>query len=188
MLRWVLEIINYKMQIRRRLAHVYQWYLILIGSLFTGITFFKTRPNGAAALAQQQTNEGYKSRESLVAMQISSIQWWRDCRRKKERHKQTKSQRQSVAGQRLHSQTPCEAAALFDTTWLRLVRLNWAVLSIVATIACGTLHNDLHLSNLTAARNLTAAHALHRATGPVHADHVRQPRSNHWSAMWSCDV
>lgn len=90
MLRWVLEIINYKMQIRRRLAHVYQWYLILIGSLFTGITFFKTRPNGAAALAQQQTNEGYKSRESLVAMQISSIQWWRDCRRKKERHKQTK--------------------------------------------------------------------------------------------------
>lgn len=144
------------MQIRRRLAHVYRWYLILIGSLFTGITFFKTRPNGAAALVRQQTSEGYKSRETLVAMQISPIQSdGRDCRRKIERHKQTERmwsklhiwnsdqggstklqlQRLIISRGCIH-RPPCEAAALVDTTWLRLVRLKWAVLSIVATIAC----------------------------------------------------
>lgn len=131
-----------------------------------------------------------------------------------ERKKDTNKQRENAVGQRMWSKLHIWNSDQGGSTKLQLQRLiisrgcihrplvklqhpltqpdsglsDRSELSIVATIACSTLHDDLHLSNLTAARKLTAAHTLRRAMGPVHADHVRQPWSNHWSAMWSCDV
>lgn len=84
MLGRVLKRINYKMQIGGRLARVYQWYLILIGSLFTGITFFKRWPNAAAALVQQRTGGGEKSRGCLANLPMQGIVEARKTERKKD--------------------------------------------------------------------------------------------------------